>query len=113
MDVKRDQDSDITILSVTGRVDSSNAKGFEGKVLPELEGEQIGLIIDFSSLEYISSAGLRVILMAAKTAQKAQLSFAICALNEEITELFSITGFDSIINIEGTREAAISTARAG
>jgi anti-sigma B factor antagonist len=112
MKVEKSLSSNVTILSVSGRVDSGNAKDFEKAIVPEVGQADGGIIIDGASLEYISSAGLRVILMAAKSAQQSDTNFAVSALNDEIVELFSITGFDSIISIEATIEAALSKFQA-
>lgn len=108
MQVEKSLSSNIMILSVSGRVDSGNAKDFEKAILPEISDAAGGLILDGGSLEYISSAGLRVILMAAKSAQQFDTPFAVCALNDEIVELFSITGFDAIITLETTLEGALA-----
>jgi len=108
MNIEKSESSGITILTITGRVDSTNAGAFEEGLVPQVEKEDTGMVLDLGPLEYISSAGLRVILMAAKAAKKGGVHFAICALNDEIAELFSITGFDSIVAIEPTIEACLA-----
>ena len=113
MQVEKSLSSNVTILYVNGRVDSGNAKDFEKSVLPEINSAISGLILDGGSLEYISSAGLRVILMVAKSAQQSDTPFAVCALNDEIVELFSITGFDAIITLEPTIEGALAKFNTG
>lgn len=108
MQVEKSFSSNVMILSVSGRVDSGNAKDFEKAILPEVNDAAGGLILDGRLLEYISSAGLRVILMAAKSAQQSDTPFAVCALKHEIVELFTITGFDAIITLESTVESALT-----
>ena len=108
MNVKKSTSSNVVILSVSGRVNSSNAREFEKAVIPEVDSASDGIILDGSSLEYISSAGLRVILMAAKAAQKSDINFAVTSLNSEISDVFLITGFDSVIDLEPNIEAALN-----
>ena len=108
MNIEKSSVSGISILTIGGRIDSSNAGAFEQGLLPQVNGEETGMVLDLGALDYISSAGLRVILMAAKAAGKSGIHFAICALNDPIAELFSITGFDKVLTIEPTVGACLS-----
>lgn len=70
--------------------------------------EDEGVVLDLSELVYISSAGLRTILVMAKTLQQRTTKLALCALNPSIFEIFQIAGFDRILTIVESREEAIS-----
>ena len=86
------------IISLEGRLDTMTAPELEEelkKVLPETEQ----LTFDFEGLEYISSAGLRVLLSAQKVMSK-QGSMKITHANETIMEIFEVTGFVDILTIE-------------
>ena len=86
------------ILELNGRLDTTTAPEFEAVVkgLPETITD---LVIDMEQLEYISSAGLRVLLSAQKVMNK-QGSMVIKNVNEEIHEIFEVTGFVDILTIE-------------
>ena len=69
---------------------------------------QKALILDFEQVSYISSAGLRVLLVTAKTLQGNGAELALCSLDDPIREVFGISGFDSIIPIHDSRAEALA-----
>lgn len=85
-------------LALEGRLETTTAPELEAVLKEELEGLTT-LIFDFSKLEYISSAGLRVLLAAQKAMSK-QGSMKVVNVNDIITEIFEITGFSEILTIE-------------
>ena len=89
--------SELT-LSLTGRLDTTTAPELEAVIKENITGVT-NLVMDFSGLEYLSSAGLRVILSAQKTMNK-QGEMVIRNVNETINEVFEITGFIDILTIE-------------
>ena len=89
--------SELT-LSLTGRLDTTTAPELEAVIIENITGVT-NLVMDFAGLEYLSSAGLRVILSAQKTMNK-QGEMVIRNVNETINEVFEITGFIDILTIE-------------
>ena len=87
-----------TIVEIVGRLDTTTAPSLE-KTLNEDMGETKNLILDFKGLEYISSAGLRVLLSAQKRMQKIG-SMKLINVCENVMEVFEITGFADILVIE-------------
>jgi len=85
-------------LVLEGRLDTITAPQLEEALKERLEGVQ-KLVLDFKALEYISSAGLRVLLMAQKVMNK-QGTMVIRNVNETISEVFDITGFADLLTIE-------------
>ena len=85
-------------LALEGRLETTTAPELEAVLKEELEGLTT-LIFDFSKLEYISSAGLRVLLAAQKAMSK-QGTMKVVNVNDIITEIFEITGFSEILTIE-------------
>ena len=80
------------VLTVSGRIDTSNAPLFERKI--KQWGEDISeMIVDFSALEYISSMGLRVLLQTQKAMKEKNIRFVIKNMSESVREVFEITGF--------------------
>ena len=85
-------------VKVAGRLDTTTAPELEASLKESFTGVE-KLVLDFASLEYLSSAGLRVLLQAQKTMNK-QGSMKICNVNSDIMEIFDVTGFVDILTIE-------------
>lgn len=98
MTIEKTQNSTQLTLSIIGRLDTSTAPQLE-KVVTEEINNVTDLIIDCKELEYVSSAGLRVILKAQKK-MSAVGSMKVINVNEPIMEVFEITGFSDILTIE-------------
>ena len=98
MNIQSKTDGGKTILSLDGRLDTATAPALE-KAVDDLPDDTKDLVIDMTGLEYISSAGLRVILKAQK-AMNQRGSMKITGVNDNIMEVFDITGFLDILTIE-------------
>ena len=98
MTIEKMRNNNELTVSLEGRLDTVTAPSLEAELKANLDGIQ-ELVLDFQKLEYISSAGLRVLLMAQKTMNK-QGSMVIRNVNETIAEVFEITGFAEILTIE-------------
>ena len=100
----------VVVLGLDGRVDASNAGGLEQKILALIDAGETRLVIDCAQLQYMSSAGLRVLLVAAKRLSSTG-KLAIAALNPQIREVFDIAGFSSILDIYRTQDEAVDAVR--
>ena len=98
MTIERNVNGAVVTLKIVGRLDTSTAPALEAAVDGCVVGLQ-ELILDCSALEYVSSAGLRVILKAQKQ-MAAQGGMKLTGVNETIMEVFDITGFADILTIE-------------
>ena len=98
MNIIKTVEGSCLTLALEGRLDTTTAPQLEAEVKDNLAGVT-ELTMDFSQLEYLSSAGLRVILTAQKTMNK-QGKMVICHVNETILEVFEVTGFIDILTIE-------------
>lgn len=105
MEIKVETFGDTTVLVPVARVDSATAKAFEAKVLQVVNSGVARIILDFSELDYISSAGLRVVLVGAKMT-RAPRKFALCGMKPHIREVFDVSGFAKILSIQPDRAAA-------
>ena len=101
MEITIKKDSGITIVYPSGRIDTSTAKNFEEGIMKIIPDNQ-HIIISFSNISYISSAGLRVILVAGKKIAAVQGQLALTDMSEKIHEVFKISGFDKILRIYPT-----------
>ena len=93
---------------MTGRIDGLTANEFESTVTGAIETEDNGVIIGLSDLSYISSAGLRSILMIAKTLGQRKVGFALYSVPDSILEIIKIAGFDRIIDIVSDQSEALA-----
>lgn len=96
MKIEKKQEGTTLTVQLDGRLDTTTAPELE-VVLKEL-GDVKELILDFENLEYISSAGLRVVLGAQKTMNK-QGSMKVANVNDTIMEIFEVTGFADILTV--------------
>jgi anti-sigma B factor antagonist len=107
MDIHQLKKNEILILTVDGRLDSGASGTLEKTVLAAIEEGEKNLLLDFSKMDYISSAGLRVLLMAAKRTAKMGGKTVLCALNTNVREVFDISGFSGIFSIYSIQEDAM------
>ena len=92
------RDAEETIIELVGRLDTITAPALDKTISSDIEGVK-KLVIDFKSLEYISSAGLRVLLGAQKKMQKVG-TMKLVNVCEEVMKVFEMTGFSDILMIE-------------
>ena len=99
MTIKKTVDGSTLVLALEGRLDTTTAPQLENELKVSLYDIK-ELTLDMENLEYLSSAGLRVLLAAQKQMQKQQGNMVIVNVNEIIMEVFEITGFVDIITIK-------------
>ena len=98
LNINKTQAGNDLNISLEGRLDTMTAPDLEAQLTASLGGVE-NLVFDFAKLEYISSAGLRVLLSAQKTMNK-QGTMVVRNATEEVTEIFEVTGFSDILTIE-------------
>ncbi|MEI6642764.1 MAG: STAS domain-containing protein [Novosphingobium sp.] len=89
------------------RIDSVSATSFQDQLV-ELIGRSDNVVVDCADVEYVSSAGLRALLVAAKSAQTKGVKFAVCSLKSHVKEIFTVSGFDNMVQIHPDRETALA-----
>lgn len=94
---KISKENELTLI-VSGRLDTSTAPQLENEIKENVEGVTL-LVLDFGALDYLSSAGLRVLLQAQKTMNK-QGEMIVKNVNETVNEVLDITGFLDILTVE-------------
>ena len=108
MAIQAEREGDTLVAKAEGRIDGTNAREFQDDLDSVIEEGDRTVILNFEDLLYISSAGIRVVLMTAKTLQRREARFALCALSEPVREIFEVSGFDKIIPIHASQADAIS-----
>lgn len=108
LSVKENRTEQALVLSPEGRLDSVNAGEFQALVTGHIDAGENSVIVDFSNLDYISSAGIRVMQIASENLEESGGRFALCAMSENISRVFRISGFDRVIAIADTLEDALT-----
>ena len=105
--------ADAVVLSPAGRVDQSNAEAFQAALAPHLQRCAAGqdrVILDLSGLEYISSAGLRVLMLAAKQCKAQKGTLLVTGLQPLVREIFEISKFTLVFTITPSLDDALAKA---
>jgi len=103
--------ADTLVAMPAGRIDHASASQFENELLPLLEQARDGngaLVLDFSGVEYISSGGLRVLMIAATQLRSQQRKLIVAGLYSVVAEIFAISRFDRVLTIAPDVEAALA-----
>ncbi len=111
MQLTTQQFADTIVVAPTGRIDHRSAAELEAVLLPLVgqAAERRGaLVLDFAGVDYISSVGLRVLMIAAKQMRTAQARLSVAALRSVVAEIFSISRFDKVLTVNATLEDALA-----
>jgi anti-anti-sigma factor len=111
MDLKQEIVGEVTVVEVKGRVDSSTAPVLGERLTTLLAAPSQRLVLDMRDLEYISSAGFRVLLLAARRADEAAARLVLCGLSSKVRQLFDLGGFLDLFAISASRDEALTAAR--
>ena len=106
MDINEERKADAVVLALSGKLDATSAKTFEDRIGVINSGTQ-RLVVDLSLLEYVSSSGLRVFLLAAKRLRDTDAKMVLCGLQDHIRQVFDLAGFLSILSISSSRDDAV------
>ena len=98
LNIKKTIENGSALFMLGGRLDTTTAPELESELKSSLDGVS-RLTLDLKELEYVSSAGLRVLLSAQKI-MNAQGEMKLCNVNETVMEIFEVTGFSDILDIE-------------
>ena len=99
----------ISIISVTGRLDAVTTPEYESKITQLVQGGDHRLVIDFEKLGYISSAGLRGLLVTAKLIKSKSGDVCFANVTGPVKEVFAISGFQSMFKMHDSVAAAVSS----
>lgn len=101
----------VRVVSAFGRIDHAHADRFEAALAPYLLDCRKGvesLVLDFSAVSYISSVGLRVLLLAAKQVKEQKGQLVLAALSPDVSEVFQISRFNLVLRVLDSVDAAVA-----
>ncbi len=108
MEVTVKEVDEVSVLSFEGNLDTNTAPQAQAQINQLIDGGSSKILINFDELNYISSAGLRVLLATAKKLKTTDGDLKICGLNKTVQEVFDISGFSSILSVVATEEDALA-----
>lgn len=108
MEIKETLHDGVVILELNGRLDTTNYSVLEERIMKLVDNNQHSILVDCNELSYISSSGLRIMLMGLKKINSVKGKFLLCCLQENIREIFEISGFTSIFSIFPTRQEGLN-----
>lgn len=107
MDIREETEGDVVLIRVAGRLDSGSAGELEA-VLPVRTHAHAKVVLDLADTPYVSSAGLRVLLIGAKAARAAGHKLVLAGLSPSVREVFDISGFTTLFAIEADADSAVA-----
>ena len=93
-------------MRLNGSLDSTTCVDFGKSLIGKVESESSDIVLDLSDLDYMSSAGIRTLLEAAKLMKNKERQFSLCSLNSQVQEVFDISGFSAIFTLHTDVENA-------
>jgi anti-sigma B factor antagonist len=113
VDVTTRQFGNVVVAKVAGRVDQSNSNALESALAPHWANTDVAaLLLDFTGVEYISSVGLRVLMIAARQMRGRKARIAVAGLQSVVAEIFSISRFNAVLEVFPTVRDALSSISA-
>ena len=100
MDITTQEKENYVLVSLTGRLDTSNYEDFSKQLNTLIESGTKFLVINLNELKYISSSGLRVFLSTLKTLRAIEGDVVLCCMNQNIKSVFEVSGFISLFRVE-------------
>ncbi|MEK4035059.1 STAS domain-containing protein [Methylocystis sp. IM3] len=111
MDLSHEVSNGLLVVRPKSRIDSGTAASFETQCAALLEKGPHKIVIDLSEVDYVSSAGLRALLIAAKKAKSLGGALTLCGLRGSVSEVMAVSGFDAMLGAHpGVEEAAAALA---
>jgi anti-sigma B factor antagonist len=106
--IAEEQNGQVTVVDINGRVDSNTAKSFEERLTALFESGRNRVVVDFKHLVYISSAGCRALLVASRLAQKSDGRLALCNMTADVMRVFELGGLTDFFAIYPSREEGVA-----
>jgi len=116
MQVSQQRYGDVRVVALSGRIDNTTSEMFRTDLGPHVAECRVGgdrLVLDFSGVEYISSVGLRVLMLAARQSREQGGTIAIAALQPVVREIFEISRFNVVFPCYGTLREALGKVSPG
>ncbi len=111
MEINERREGDIVVLGPVGRLNNDTSPEFQSRLLGAVGAADARVLVDFSCVDYISSAGLRALMAASKASKAAGGRLAVTGLNPVVSEIFTISRFSYVVNVFETLAQALCALR--
>ena len=99
VDVKEERKEDVLILHIKGRLDAVSSPSAEKKVFDFINNGQHKLLLDFAGVDYLSSAGMRMLLSTTKKLKTISGKLVVCSINTNVMDVLKMSGFDHVLEL--------------
>lgn len=107
VELKEKKIGEILLLELNGRLDAVSTPDIEKKVFEYINNGQYKLILDFSGVDYISSAGMRMLLSTTKKLKGLSGHLVLCSITTNVMDVFKMSGFDHVLELTADKEEAL------
>ncbi|PTY05386.1 anti-sigma factor antagonist [Verrucomicrobia bacterium LW23] len=108
MELSESLSGKVLVLSIDGKLDGNTCPRLDAKILELMDRKVRSIVVDCSRLTYVSSAGLRVLLQAAKRLKAVGGTICLSSFQDQVREVFELSGFEAIFKVYDTSDAAVA-----
>jgi anti-anti-sigma factor len=112
MEIQKEQVGEVCVVSVNGHLDGTHSTAFFNQVGELIGGTNPKILVDFTGIDFITSAGLRVLLLLVKKADTSGSVFALCGVNDQVRQVLDIVGFTAMFSIHSGRGEGLAALTA-
>lgn len=107
VEITEQQEGDILLLHIKGRLDAISSPTAEKKILDQITDGHHKLVLDFTDVDYLSSAGMRLLLRTTKKLKTVSGKLIVCSVTSNVMDVLKMSGFDHVIELSSTSEEAL------
>lgn len=111
IDIKEEKNDDVLVIRLKGRLDAITSVEAEKRVLESIDKGDKKLLLDFLNIEYISSAGMRMLLSIAKKMRSVSGKLVLCSVNTRVMDVLKMSGFDHVMDLQKNEQDALTKFR--
>ena len=108
MEMRSEEKGGLTFIRLQGRLDAATSAAIQEKIIALIDAGHHKLLIDFEHIDYLSSAGMRLLLAVAKKVKQVEGKIALFQIQPEVIEVMQMAGFDKVLNTYPTEQEAVS-----
>lgn len=111
MKIEHSQNNDVDVLAVSGRIDATTSPDFEARLLEVASAAEAGVVLDFNQVDYVSSAGLRVLLVGVRALGGSPQMLVVARPSDNVKEVITLTGFQKLLTICDSMDEAFEAVQ--
>lgn len=113
MDIRQERHDRVLVVAPVGRIDTTTSEALERALTAAFDAGERRLVVDFGGVSYISSMGLRALLVAARRMRERRGTLVLCGVGDAVRQVFELAGFLALFIIEPTRELGVARCASG